>query len=169
MTDLQKRWGIVAVFVLIFVLLINFCPRLIYFNITRSMPIGLYIAIPGMNLRTGDYVVFDAPEKAKSLILERNYGDGNPDRMFLKRVGALPGDIYGVMDDVLLVNGEKKGDVLLYDHDGNPMPVEEGFHMVRKGTFLPLGDKVNSLDGRYFGTVPVESIRMRVVPLITEW
>ena len=170
MTNLQKRRGIVVVSILVFGFLIHLAPRIIYLNTTGSVPVGLYLAIPGMNLRHGDLVVYDPPEKAKELVLARNYGeDGKSDRAFLKRVGALPGDIYGVVDDILLVNGEKKGDVLKFDSAGNLMPTEDGFRMVRKGTFLPLGDKPNSLDGRYTGTVPLESIRTRVVPLITEW
>lgn len=132
------------------------------------MPLGLYLAIPGMSLRRGDIVVYDPPEKARALILARNYGDGKI-HPFIKQVGALPGDVYCIMDDSFLVNGEEKGTVLRFDSQGNPMPVEDGIHMVREGTFLPLGDKTNSLDGRYTGTVPLDSIKTRVVPFVTVW
>ena len=169
MTALQKRRWMIAVSVLVFALLLNFGPRMVYLNTSGSVPLGLYLAIPGMSLQRGDLVIYDPPDTSRALILARNYGDGSADHTFLKHVGALPGDIYGVVDDVLLVNGEKKGSVLRFDDDGNPMPVVEGFHMVRKGMFLPLGDSPHSLDGRYTGTVPMESIRVRVVPLIIEW
>lgn len=162
----RKKYGIAAMVVL-FALFINFTPRLVYINTTRSIPLGVYIVIPGMNLRHGDIVVYDPPEEVKKLVRERGYGTGN--EHFLKHVGGLTGDFYGVSDEKIFVNGENKGAVQRQDDAGNPMPVEDGLHIVGEGEFLPLGEKVNSLDGRYMGTVPLKNIITRVVPFITEW
>ncbi|MBE6101709.1 MAG: hypothetical protein E7200_06365 [Selenomonas ruminantium] len=170
MTDLQKKRLKVALSLVAFAWFVWFAPKIVYLNTTRSLPLGIYLAIPGMNLRHGDYVVYDPPDKVKELMLERRYGSEDIEKIiFLKRVGGLPGDVYGVINDEILVNREKKGSVQRQDNAGNPMPVEDGWHLIKEGQFLPLGDKTNSLDGRYTGTAPIGSIRTRVVPVITEW
>lgn len=163
----REKKLIISALVAAFVFLINFGPKFIYTNTTRSLPLGLYIAIPGMNLRPGDIVVYDPPEEVRQLVKDRGYGTGN--ESFLKHVGALPGDSFAVIDDTILVNGTKVGDIKRMDTQGNPMPVMDGFHFVEEGEFLPIGDKINSLDGRYMGTVPIKNIKTRVVPLVTEW
>ena len=162
----RKKW-IAAVLVAVFVVLINFAPKMVYFNKTRSLPLGLYVVIPGKNYRHGDIVVYRITEDVRQMMVERGYGSG--DETFLKHIGGLPGDRYCVFDEVILVNGEKRGDIQRYDRQGNPMPVMDGVHFVEAGHFLPLGEKTNSLDGRYTGTVPMENIVTRVVPFITEW
>jgi len=166
--DREKRKRILVVsLATIFILFINFAPKIIYINITKSLPLGIYMAIPGMNIRRGDIVVYEPPTRVYTFMKERNYGKGN--EQFLKRVGAMAGDSYGVMDGVLLINGQEKGLIKEYDSSGNPMPVMTGLHIVPEGQFLPLGDQVNSLDGRYTGPVPVGKIITRVVPVLTEW
>lgn len=162
----KKRIAVVSL-VIIFILFINCAPKIIYVNITRSLPLGIYLAIPGMNIRRGDIVVYEPPTTVYTFMKEREYGIGN--EQFLKRVGAIAGDSYGVIDGVLLINGEKKGLIKEFDSSGNPMPVMIGPHVVPEGQFLPLGDQVNSLDGRYTGPVPVGRIITRVVPVLTEW
>ena len=167
MSELQKKRFIAGALVVLFVLFINFGPRIVYVNTTRSLPLGLYLAIPGKNLRYGDIVVYDPPEKVRELIRERNYG--SDDVHFLKHVGGMPGDMYGVAEDKFIANGELKGMVQRQDNAGNPMPVMDGLHIVPEGEFLPIGEKINSLDGRYMGTVPLDNIITRVVPIATEW
>ena len=167
LNEWQKKRIIAGSLVVLFVLFINFAPKIIYLNTTRSLPLGLYLAIPGKNLRHGDIVVYVPPEEVREMIRERNYGSG--DVLFLKHVGGLPGDVYGVAEDKFIVNGELKGMVQRQDNAGNPMPVMDGPHIVPEGEFLPMGEKINSLDGRYMGTVPMESIMTRVVPIATEW
>ena len=163
----KKKRLIAGALVILFVLFINFAPKLIYVNTTRSLPLGLYLAIPGKNLRYGDIVVYDPPQKVRELIRERKYG--SEDAHFLKHIGGMPGDIYGVAEDKFIAHGELKGTVQRQDNAGNPMPVMDGLHIVPEGEFLPIGEKTNSLDGRYMGTVPIDSIITRVVPIATEW
>lgn len=163
----RKKRAYIAAAVTVFVLFVNLTPKLVYLNVTASLPLGLYLAIPGMSLRPGDIVIYKPTERVRQMVKERGYGTG--EETFMKHVGALPGDIYGVFGDSLLINREKKGLVQRQDNAGNPMPVEEGWHVVPQGQFLPLGEKVNSLDGRYTGTVPIDSIITRAIPLLTEW
>ncbi len=163
----KRKWLVVAVMAAAMVFLVNFAPKIVYLNTTRSLPLGIYLAIPGKNLRVGDLVVYEPPEKVRELVRERKYGTGK--ETFLKQVGALPGESYAVEDGVLLVNGKKKGSIKETDSSGNPMPLIEGRHIVQQGEFLPLGEMTNSLDGRYTGTVPVDNIITRVVPVLTEW
>ena len=112
--DREKRKRILVVsLVTIFILFINFAPKIIYINITKSLPLGIYMAIPGMNIRRGDIVVYEPPTRVYTFMKERNYGQGN--EQFLKRVGAMAGDSYGVMDGVLLINGKEKGLIKEFD------------------------------------------------------
>ena len=166
----KRKWFLVGAVTAAVVLLVNFAPKFVYLNTTRSLPLGLYLAIPGRNLRVGDIVVYEPPENVQQLVRERSYGGAGAGRLtFLKHVGALPGDVYEVEDGAVRVNGETKGSIKEVDNEGNPMPVMTGLHVVREGEFLPLGEVPNSLDGRYTGTVPVDNIITRVVPVLTEW
>ena len=141
-------------------------------NTSASIPRGLYIGIPGKELRKGDYVAYPPPEKVISFLEERGYMDGRKpkDVRFIKRVGALPGATYGIaLDDYFYVNGHLTGKIRFTDKNGEAMPLERGEHIVEDGTFLPQGDSESSLDGRYTGTVPQKNIISRAVPLLVEW
>ena len=145
---------------------------LLFLNTTESLPRGLYLMIPSTSIRCGDYAVYEIPDSVRQLCMERNYHpakDGKP-ILFLKRVGALPGDLYEVRQDFsFLIEGKLVGKVEKVDSKGRIMPIQFGMHIVPEGEFLPCGIPSNSLDGRYTGPVPLENIRARAVPIFTEF
>lgn len=106
------------------------------------------------DLQRGDLVVFTPPV--------------SPDHSWVKRIAALPGDRIELLAGHLTVNG-----TLLQSPEGlHSKPAELPPHrlprrwkrisyplIVPKGHVFLMGDNyANSLDSRYFGTVPIDSI-----------
>jgi signal peptidase I len=100
----------------------------------------------------GDVVVFDSPRDGERLI---------------KRIVAVAGDVVSLVDGQLAVNGLPLGDAasedfgahlaLLNLSDGGGPDIDS--LAVPEGMVLALGDhRGNSLDGRFFGTIPEKEI-----------
>ena len=143
-------------------------PKIFIWNDTYSVPKGLYLIVPFGELSNGDYVVFSGTDDVRNLAIERGWIGENT--MFLKRVGALPGDSFRVdpVTKMFYVNHEYKGMVSDKDSNGRELPHRvKCVQIVQPDTFLPVGESSRSFDGRYFGTQPIESIQHRVVPVFT--
>ena len=142
-------------------------PKVFYLNVTSSLPTGLYMKIPGKECRRGDYIVYEPSEETKELIIKNGWGDGKRD--FLKRVGATAGEKYSVDAETLKfeIEGKYIGQVYETDTNGNALPKLRGEFEVPKGYVLPIATSARSFDGRYSGTIPQNSIKTRVVPILT--
>ncbi|QST00757.1 signal peptidase I [Pontibacillus sp. ALD_SL1] len=88
---------------------------------------------------------------------------------YVKRVIGLPGDTIRYEDDTLYLNGEKIDEPYLDPYrvnDGKPLTesftleeIEEGAKEVPEGHIFVMGDnRRESLDSRYFGFVPIDTI-----------
>ncbi|MBP2629494.1 MAG: hypothetical protein H6Q70_122 [Firmicutes bacterium] len=143
--------------------------KLFYFNETASLPRGLYLKVPIRNLQDGDYVVYELTADTKKLAVSRQWI--KEDEMFLKKIGAMPNETYCIDPDTLqfFANGKYVGQVFLEDRKQLPMPVLRGAYVVGEDEFLPVADNPRSFDGRYTGTVPIENIKSKVIPLLTEF
>ena len=137
-----------------------------YINLSHSVPLGLYQVIPPDNLKTGDLVVFEPPQGARSLIYHRHWlPSGWP---LMKHIGGLAGDSYSVQQNSFYVNNKYIGPVFARDSEGNTLPCMEGRRTVEQKAFLPISTHIgNSFDGRYFGSVPLASIRGKAIALWT--
>jgi conjugative transfer signal peptidase TraF len=140
-------------------------PRLIW-NASASVPIGLYAVHPAGALHVTELVVVQPPEALASFLDERDYlPKGLP---MLKRVLALPGQTVCRTDRAIAVDGIAMGDALNRDRSGRPLPVWQGCQRVHAGeVFLMNWQSEDSLDGRYFGLLPVITIVGRADPLWT--
>mgnify|MGYP000470516340 CR=1 FL=1 len=138
-----------------------------YLNVTTSLPTGIYMRIPGKEYRRGDYIVYEASEEVKRLIIQNGWGDGKRD--FLKKVGATAGEKYSVDADTLKfeIEGKYVGQVYETDNVGNALPKLRGEFEVPKGQVLPIATSARSFDGRYVGAIPKSRIKARVVPILT--
>jgi conjugative transfer signal peptidase TraF len=135
-----------------------------YINLSHSVPLGLYQVIPPDNLKTGDLVVFEPPQGARFLIHQRHWlPNGWP---LIKYVGAGEGDTYAIQGDSFTINDKYMGPVYERDSQGKALPYIGGRYRVERNTFLPISTHINdSFDGRYFGSVPLSSIKGKLSPI----
>ena len=137
-----------------------------YVNLSGSMPIGVYKAIAGTDYRVGDLVVFDVPATARVVVYGRKMlPEGWP---LMKYIAGLRGDSFCVEGNSLFVNEKYFATVLDYDSQGEPLSHMEGCREIGSDEFLPIATHTTqSYDGRYFGAVPLSSIRTRAAPVWT--
>ncbi|GLR90305.1 S26 family signal peptidase [Bradyrhizobium iriomotense] len=141
-------------------------PRLIW-NATASTPIGLYALHPVGELRALELVAVRLPEPIASMLAEGGFlPNGLP---LLKHVMALPGQTVCRSGDTVTVDHVDVGAAHDRDHLGRPLPRWSGCHTLQPGEVFLMNPTVpDSLDGRYFGALPVTSILARAVPLWTD-
>jgi conjugative transfer signal peptidase TraF len=141
-------------------------PAAIFWNASRSVPIGLYRLTPLDALQMEEIVVVDPPTQLEDFIIERGYlPTGTP---LLKRLAGLPGQTVCRRDRTISIDGVTFGYAQEHDREGRPMPVWQGCQRIAKGeVFLMNRDVEDSLDGRYFGPIPSSSVIGSAVPLWT--
>ncbi|WP_104493494.1 S26 family signal peptidase [Paracoccus denitrificans] len=155
-----------AVLVIGAVSVTEIAPRLIW-NASASVPLGLYAVQPVGNLTLGDLVAVTPPEPLAQFIAACGYvGPGVP---LLKRVAALPGTRVCRSGATVTVAGQPVGEARERDRLGRPLPTWQGCRLVGPyEVFLMNREVEDSLDGRYFGPLPVSSVTARIVPLWTD-
>ncbi|HEV7252095.1 MAG TPA: S26 family signal peptidase [Mesorhizobium sp.] len=136
-------------------------------NASASVPVGLYAISPAGKLAVADLVLVMPPEPLASLLAGRGYLlRGVP---LLKRVAALPGQTVCRKGHNITVDGVTWGMARERDHRGRELPVWRGCRRIREGEiFLLNRDTPGSLDGRYFGPLPVTSIAGHAWPVWTD-
>ncbi|MDB5725447.1 MAG: conjugation peptidase TraF [Novosphingobium sp.] len=136
-------------------------------NASASVPIGLYRLAPAERPDIGDYVVVSPPEPLAAFLAERGYlPSGVP---LIKRVLALPGATICRSGATIIAYDHAYGEAHERDRLGRPLPVWQGCRRLAEGeVFLMNWDAPDSLDGRYFGPLPVTSIVARALPLWTD-
>lgn len=140
------------------------------YNLSASMPAGLYRLVDG-NPGRGDLAHFVFPQDCPFGVLARERGYlGKPDSPYplLKRVAAVAGDLVEI--DALGVrvnNVQQPGSrILEADSKGRPNLSVLKSGTVPQGFALLLAPYSKSFDGRYFGFVSVDRLQ-RVIPLFT--
>ena len=135
-------------------------------NASESVPIGLYRLRPTGRLFVTELVAVVPPEPLATFLAEGGYlPRGIP---LLKRVLALPGQT--VCRDQLAITVDEiwMGETRERDGRGRLLPIWQGCHVLADGeVFLMNWQSANSLDGRYFGVLPVTAILGRAEPLWT--
>ena len=140
-------------------------PRLLW-NASASVPIGLYGIEPIGKLAVADLVVAAAPGPLAILFAERGYLPlGVP---LIKHILALPGQFVCRNGLRITVDGKAVGTALAHDSRGRALPVWQGCRLIAGDeVFLMNTDEAASLDGRYFGAIPLTAIVGRALPLWT--
>lgn len=140
-------------------------PRLVW-NVSESVPIGLYAVRSASGFAAGDLVVAYPPEELAAFLAERSYLP--PGIPLIKRVLAVAGQTVCRNDLLVTVDGRPMGAASHRDRKGRLLPVWQGCRVVAAGeVFLMNRDAPDSLDGRYFGPLPVDTIAGRAEPLWT--
>jgi conjugative transfer signal peptidase TraF len=145
---------------------VSITPKLIW-NASASAPIGLYTVRTAADLGVTDLVAVDAPEPLASFLKEREYlPRGVP---LMKRIAALPGQTVCRNGSRVSVDTIAMGEALARDRRGRELPVWQGCRTLGASEiFLMNWDVRDSLDGRYFGPIPKDSIIGRALPLWTD-
>lgn len=151
---------------IIAVAVIDPLPRLMW-NATASVPTGLYAIHPGGHLEVGTLVAVDPPERLATYLADRGYlPHGVP---LLKHVAAIPGQRVCRVNGTILIDGAIVGQARQHDRRGRALPIWAGCRRIAVGEiFLMNLDAPDSLDGRYFGPLPVSSVLGRASPLWTD-
>lgn len=138
-------------------------PRLIW-NATASTPVGLYRLQSVSPLHVGDLIAIRPPADIAATLAHGGYLPlGVP---LLKPVAALPGQRVCRISAVVTVDGTVLGNALARDHRGRPLPVWQRCRHVLPGQIFVMNPAVpTSLDGRYFGVLPVDTVLGRAQPL----
>ena len=141
-------------------------PRLIW-NVSASVPIGLYEVQPVRKLSVTELVVAVPSDKLAAFLAKRRYlPRGVP---LLKRVLALPGQSVCRTGPTITVDGIAMGVALARDDLGRPLPAWQGCQVIAKGdVFLMNWQAPASFDGRYFGPISAASIVGRAEPIWTK-
>ncbi|MEW4459979.1 S26 family signal peptidase [Roseibium algicola] len=141
-------------------------PRLIW-NASASVPVGLYFAQPVGRLEIGDLVAVVPPKALADFLAKREYlPRGVP---LIKHVIALPGTGVCRKGATIFVGGWSHGEARGHDRLGRSLPRWQGCRGLGEGEiFLMNPDAPDSLDGRYFGPLPVTAITAKLTPVWTE-
>lgn len=140
-------------------------PRLVW-NVSESAPIGLYAVRSATGLAAGDLVVAYPPEELAVFLAERGYLP--PGVPLIKHVVAVPGQTVCRNELLVAIEGRPVGAARPRDRKGRLLPVWQGCRVVAAGeVFLMNWNEPRSLDGRYFGPLPVDTIAGRAEPLWT--
>jgi conjugative transfer signal peptidase TraF len=140
-------------------------PRLLW-NASASAPIGLYRLHRSDAPVIGELVAALPPPRLGRWMAERHYLPlGVP---LLKHVSAGPGQRICRTGLAVSIDGRPAVHARMHDSRGRPLPVWQGCHILAPGQFLLLNPAVpDSLDGRYFGVLPVSALRGRAAPILT--
>ena len=142
-------------------------PTKLIWNATASAPVGFYTVEPADRIEVPELVAIMPPEPLAGFMVDRGYvGRGVP---LLKRVVGLPGQRVCRLRSAITVDGVEMGDALDRDRIGRALPVWQGCRIIADGQlFLMNWDVRDSLDGRYFGSIPASSVIGRALPLWTD-
>ena len=140
-------------------------PRFVW-NVSESVPTGLYQVQPAGQLIVTTLVVAYPPEPLATFLADAGYlPHGVP---LIKRILALTGQTVCRTGLTIMVDRIEMGAARERDHRGRPLPAWEGCRTVANDeVFLMNWDEPASLDGRYFGPIPLTAIVGRAEPLWT--
>ncbi|UNU01227.1 signal peptidase I [Xanthomonas translucens] len=144
-------------------------------NLSPSVAQGLYLLNRNeQSTERGQLVAFPPHNAAARYGFERGWM--KPGSLYIKRVGAVAGDMVCVNVEVTIATPTTPGHPATYrrvgavaavDRTRVPLPhVIHGCNRVPEGHIFTIGDGLaNSYDGRYYGFVPVSKIAGKITPL----
>lgn len=142
-------------------------PLRLVWNVSASVPIGLYRLSAPRDLAVGDLVAVMPEKLLADFLVERGYiGRDVP---LLKRVMGVPGQQVCRTGLAITVDGVPLGRALDRDRMGRVLPVWQGCRGIVDGDiFLMNPDVRDSLDGRYFGPTAAKSVIGLATPIYTD-
>lgn len=124
-------------------------PRLAW-NVTPSVPTGLYYIGHREDPRIGDHVAIAPRDHLRRFLAGRGYLPQGV--LLIKPVAALPGDVVCRRSGQVAINGKPVARARRADRNGRPLPTWQGCRRLGNGELFLLSTRSPaSLDGRYFG------------------
>lgn len=135
-------------------------------NTSESVPIGLYRLQPIERLGVTELVVIRPPMPLGTFLDLNGYLPlGVP---MLKRILALPGQIVCRNGLKITVDDIEMGQARPRDGRGRPLPAWQGCRVIADGAIFVMNwQSADSLDGRYFGSIPASAVIGRAIPVWT--
>jgi len=130
-----------------------FAAKFFTWNLTPSLPRGLYVLRPKASPERGTIVLFPIPESVRQLVVARHYLPAGA--RLLKIVVALAGDYVCVDDTALSIGGRPVAAVRRVDSLGRRLEPSSFCGRVPPGEAFVATPAVLSFDSRYFGPVPI--------------
>ena len=142
-------------------------PRLLVWNVTPSVPTGLYRIGDAAGLRTGERVALDPPPRLRDYLAARGYlPAGVP---LIKEIAALPGDTVCREGLAITINGSPAGSARARDRMGRVLPAWQGCRTIAAHEIFAMNLRArDSFDGRYFGPLARDRVVGRARPLWTD-
>jgi len=139
---------------------------ILLWNASASEPIGLYAVRHALPLYVRELVVVSPPEPLAQFLAARRYLPLGAS--LVKHIRALPGQTVCRDGRVIVVDGITTGEALEHDRFGRALPRWQGCHALAPGEIFVMNTvPPDSLDGRYFGPVPLTTIVGRADPIWT--
>ncbi|WFU43547.1 S26 family signal peptidase [Bradyrhizobium sp. CB82] len=136
-------------------------------NVSESVPLGLYRLQPAKQLTVTELVAIQTPEPLASFLDWNGYlPTGVP---MLKRVLALPGQTVCRSGLTITVDSIEMGQARERDSRGRPLPSWQGCRVIDAGEIFVMNwQSVDSMDGRYFGPIPASAVIGHALPIWTK-
>jgi conjugative transfer signal peptidase TraF len=143
---------------LVFLIAAKLLSYRVVFQITPSMPKGVYWIEKNAPIDVGSIILFTPSPQADCLIKERKWGPKNLKFLLIKPVVAKRGDHVLIRKGELYINGAFWGPVQKLDSQGLPLPELHLDHFLLDGEYFTVSGYEKSFDSRYFGVIKKESI-----------
>lgn len=131
-------------------------PLLLVWNVSESVPRGLYWVTRGAPVERGDMVIARLPEGAALFAARRRYLPlGVP---LVKRVAGTAGDRICAQGPTIRLNGWRVAVRRSADAHARPLPWRNGCGVLGANDYFLLGNQPSSFDGRYFGIIKHKQI-----------
>jgi conjugative transfer signal peptidase TraF len=141
--------------------------RFAVWNVSASVPTGLYLIRGKRSIHVGERVAIEPPPALRRLLAERGYLPvGVP---LLKRVAAVNGQRVCRFAHGVTIDGQLVGIARANDRRGRPLPVWSGCQRIARNELFFMNTAApDSFDGRYFGVLSTRSVIGRATPVWTD-
>lgn len=141
--------------------------KLLLWNASASVPIGLYLLDYARPLHIGELVTVTPPPHLAAFMAARAYlPRGVP---LLKHIAALDEQIVCRRARTITIDGHAVAVALKRDSLGRSLPVWQGCRRLRRDEVFLLNPAApDSFDSRYFGALPAKLIVAHATPLWAE-
>nr|WP_321464269.1 signal peptidase I [uncultured Desulfobulbus sp.] len=174
----NKWWAYLIIYMLFGIILPSIVQNYTKNNLIQAFKIPAGSMLP--TLKIGDHLLVDKSIYKSSPIQREDIivfpMPKKPEIDYIKRVIALPGDSIEIVDKEVFINGEKQNhsysihlDTRVIEKDSSPRD-NFGPVKIQDGNVFVMGDnRDNSYDSRFYGFIPIETIKGKFIQIYWSW